>query len=143
VSGYNFKIGTVEFGASTLEELEALAQQAPAIFQHVENIKQANLAVQSASAQASTATPAVTVQAAQAPPAQPTPQAVPQYAPPAMPQQAPQYVPQPVAPVPAGPACQHGVKTFKTGVKKDGSQWSAYMCPAPKGTVGQCPPAWL
>lgn len=40
-----------------------------------------------------------------------------------------------------GPVCHHGPKQYKTGVK-NGKQWAAWMCPAPKGTAGQCPPEW-
>lgn len=42
----------------------------------------------------------------------------------------------------AAPACPHGTRTFKTGQGKRGP-WSAWMCPAPKGTPGQCDPQWL
>ena len=45
------------------------------------------------------------------------------------------------APVAQGPTCAHGARVHKTGVGAKGP-WSAWMCPTPKGTVGQCPPAW-
>ena len=45
------------------------------------------------------------------------------------------------APVAQGPTCAHGARVHKTGVGAKGP-WSAWMCPTPKGTVGQCAPAW-
>lgn len=46
----------------------------------------------------------------------------------------------PAAPAaPAGKACVHGPMTFKQGVSKStGKPWSAWFCPTPKGTPGQC-----
>ncbi len=41
------------------------------------------------------------------------------------------------------PICPHGTKVYKTGDKRDGSKWKAWMCPAPKGDESQCPPAWI
>lgn len=45
------------------------------------------------------------------------------------------------APVAQGPTCAHGARVHKTGVGAKGP-WSAWMCPTPKGTPNQCPPAW-
>lgn len=42
----------------------------------------------------------------------------------------------------SAPTCPHGTKTYKTG-QKNGNTWKAWMCPAVKGTPGQCPPEWL
>ncbi|MEU8086371.1 hypothetical protein AB0B57_22525 [Micromonospora sp. NPDC049101] len=41
------------------------------------------------------------------------------------------------------PSCPHGVKAFKTAPPASGKTWKAWMCPAPKGTPGQCPPEWM
>lgn len=49
----------------------------------------------------------------------------------------------PAAATSDGPVCEHGAKQFKSGMGKNGKQWTAWMCPAPKGTSGQCPPEWL
>ena len=46
------------------------------------------------------------------------------------------------APQQAAPACPHGVRVFKSG-NKNGRTWQAWMCPAPKGTPGQCQPEWV
>jgi hypothetical protein len=40
------------------------------------------------------------------------------------------------------PGCPHGTKTYKTGQSARGA-WQAWMCPAAKGTPGQCPPEWI
>ncbi len=64
--------------------------------------------------------------------------------------QAPAYAaPAPAAPVAAAgppgagaPICPHGAKTYKTGTGAKGA-WSAWMCPTPKGTPGQCKPEWI
>lgn len=40
------------------------------------------------------------------------------------------------------PVCPHGTKTYKTGTNNRGD-WAAWMCPARKGTPGQCPPEWI
>lgn len=56
-------------------------------------------------------------------------------------QQAAPQVPQQQAATPPGPSCQHGPMTFRSG-NKNGKAWSAYFCPTPKGTPGQCPPVW-
>lgn len=50
----------------------------------------------------------------------------------------------PAQPQQAGvPSCQHGMKQYKQGVSaKTGNPWSAWMCPAPKGTPDQCEPEW-
>lgn len=55
----------------------------------------------------------------------------------------PAWAGQPAAPAapaaPAGKACIHGAMTFKQGVSKTtGKPWSAWFCPTPKGTPGQC-----
>ena len=42
-----------------------------------------------------------------------------------------------------GPICKHGPKLRKTGMGKNGKQWDAWMCPAPKGQPDQCPPEWI
>jgi hypothetical protein len=66
------------------------------------------------------------------------------------------YVPQMPTPVPvqhqpgyqpsatpqAPPPCPHGPWQWKTGVGAKGP-WKAWMCPAPKGTPGQCEPKWI
>lgn len=46
------------------------------------------------------------------------------------------------APASNAPSCQHGVKVQRTGVGKNGKPWSAWMCPAPRGTADQCEPDW-
>ena len=50
------------------------------------------------------------------------------------------------APAPANsgqaPTCSHGTKSAKKGNGAKG-EWKAWMCPAPKGTPDQCPPAWV
>lgn len=49
----------------------------------------------------------------------------------------------PAAPVPAAPGaptCDHGARTFRSGVGKKGP-WTAWFCPQPKGTV-QCEAIW-
>lgn len=56
-------------------------------------------------------------------------------------QQAAPQVPQQQAATPPGPSCQHGPMTFRSG-NKNGKAWSAYFCPTPKGTPGQCDPVW-
>ena len=40
------------------------------------------------------------------------------------------------------PNCQHGAKNAKSGASAKGP-WRAWMCPAPKGTPGQCDPDWV
>lgn len=42
----------------------------------------------------------------------------------------------------AVPACPHGQKVARSGQGAKGP-WKAWMCPAPKGTPGQCEPAWV
>ena len=74
-------------------------------------------------------------------PAQPTPDAWAQQAqqgpPPAWAGQAPAAAPAPAAA--GGKVCAHGPMTFKQGVSnKTGKPWSAWFCPTPKGTPGQC-----
>lgn len=41
------------------------------------------------------------------------------------------------------PSCPHGTKLFRSGTKRDGGVWRAWMCPAPKGDPTQCKPEWL
>jgi hypothetical protein len=52
--------------------------------------------------------------------------------------------PTPPASMTAGtvPTCQHGSKNAKSGASAKGP-WRAWMCPAPKGTPGQCEPDWV
>jgi hypothetical protein len=40
------------------------------------------------------------------------------------------------------PSCSHGQKNAKSGASAKGP-WRAWMCPAPKGTPGQCEPDWV
>lgn len=40
------------------------------------------------------------------------------------------------------PQCPHGERVFRSGNGARGP-WSAWMCPAPKGTPGQCQPQWI
>jgi hypothetical protein len=47
----------------------------------------------------------------------------------------------PAPPVPGGPACDHGARIFRSGRKKDGSNWNAWFCPQPKGQP-QCDVEW-
>lgn len=76
----------------------------------------------------------VTSAAAPAPAYQPPQQ---QWAP-----EPPQAPPAPGAGMTPAPPCPHGTRQFKQGVGAKGP-WSAYFCPAPKGTPGQCEPQWL
>ena len=39
------------------------------------------------------------------------------------------------------PTCIHGDRVWKTGNKKDGTEWGAFMCTEPKGET-QCQPYW-
>lgn len=64
------------------------------------------------------------------------------YTPPATPAYTPPAAPAGTPPGMVAPTCPHGTKVFKTGQGKKG-EWRAFMCPAAKGTVGQCPPEWL
>lgn len=42
---------------------------------------------------------------------------------------------------PTGPVCKHGAMTHRTGTNKtNGSPWSGWFCPSPKGTPDQCSP---
>lgn len=50
--------------------------------------------------------------------------------------------PAPQAPAAPGPVCQHGARVFRSGTGKNGKPWSAWFCPTPKGTQGQCEPEW-
>jgi hypothetical protein len=50
---------------------------------------------------------------------------------------------QPAAPKSDGPVCQHGPKQLKHSKPGAARKWSAWMCPAPQGTPGQCTPEWL
>lgn len=48
----------------------------------------------------------------------------------------------PAAPAGGGaPSCQHGPRTFREGVGKNGP-WAAYFCPTPQGTPDQCKALW-
>lgn len=42
----------------------------------------------------------------------------------------------------AAPTCPHGTRQFRQGVGAKGP-WSAYFCPTPKNTPGQCQPEWV
>lgn len=68
------------------------------------------------------------------------PQAQPTWNPPA------QQVAQPGI-VGAAPQCVHGARKLVNGVAKSGPNvgkpWSAWMCPSPKGTPGQCKPEYV
>lgn len=64
----------------------------------------------------------------------------------------PQPVQQPPAQTPWGggqsaatfqaPQCQHGGRTHRSGVDKNGKPWAAWFCPAQKGDPTQCDPIW-
>lgn len=41
------------------------------------------------------------------------------------------------------PQCAHGPRQFRTSKPGAGKPWSAWMCPTPKGTPGQCEPQWI
>jgi hypothetical protein len=43
---------------------------------------------------------------------------------------------------PPAPQCQHGEKVYRSGVGKNGP-WTAWFCPSPKGTPGQCKAQFL
>ena len=59
------------------------------------------------------------------------------------PPQTPQGFQQPSAPVAAANDrfCSHGAMVKRTGVGAKG-EWRAWFCPTPKGTEGQCAPAF-
>lgn len=83
----------------------------------------------------------------QAPPAYvPQPGAAPQQWAPVDPgpPPAPAWGPPTTAPQQYGtvPTCAHGQRVAKSGSSAKGP-WRAYMCPTPKGTVGQCEPQWI
>ena len=68
-------------------------------------------------------------------------------APPAQQVVAPQQVVQQPAPnaasaAPSAPVCRHGSMEWKTG-NKNGKDWKAWMCAAPKGAVDKCDPQWV
>lgn len=71
-------------------------------------------------------------------------QVVQQQAPVQMQQPAP--VQQPVqdasSAAPGGPMCRHGAMEWKTG-SKNGKDWKAWMCSAPKGAADKCDPQWV
>ena len=76
-----------------------------------------------------------------APPAAPVTAPAPaQPAPPSSGWGQPQAAPQQA--IQDAPHCPHGVRVFKSG-NKNGRTWQAWMCPAPKGTPGQCQPEWV
>lgn len=59
-------------------------------------------------------------------------------------EQAPSFAPVPPPTAPAGvggKSCQHGPMVKRTGVGAKG-EWRAFFCPTPKGTEGQCSPAF-
>jgi hypothetical protein len=58
-------------------------------------------------------------------------------------QQAQQQAAPSGAPAGQGKMCEHGQKQWKEGVGNGGRAWKAWMCPAPKGTPGQCAPEWV
>lgn len=45
----------------------------------------------------------------------------------------------PAAAPQGGKSCVHGAMVFRSGTSAKGP-WSAYFCPTPKGTQGQCAP---
>lgn len=58
-------------------------------------------------------------------------------------QSAPQAPPQQQAPQGGGtppPQCQHGTMVQRSAKPDAARQWSAFFCPTPKGTPGQCKP---
>ena len=64
----------------------------------------------------------------------------------AAPVQAPAPVQQPVqdasSAAPSAPMCRHGAMEWKTG-SKNGKEWRAWMCSAPKGAPDKCDPQWV
>lgn len=62
------------------------------------------------------------------------------------PVQAPAPVQQPVqdasSAAPSAPMCRHGAMEWKTG-SKNGKDWKAWMCSAPKGAADKCDPQWV
>jgi len=64
----------------------------------------------------------------------------------AAPVQAPAPVQQPVqdasSAAPSAPMCRHGAMEWKTG-SKNGKDWKAWMCSAPKGATDKCDPQWV
>jgi hypothetical protein len=64
----------------------------------------------------------------------------------AAPVQAPAPVQQPVqdasSAAPSAPMCRHGAMEWKTG-SKNGKDWKAWMCSAPKGAADKCDPQWV
>ena len=64
----------------------------------------------------------------------------------AAPVQAPAPVQQPVqdasSAAPSTPMCRHGAMEWKTG-SKNGKDWKAWMCSAPKGAADKCDPQWV
>ncbi|MGL4178294.1 MAG: hypothetical protein ACRCSN_19740 [Dermatophilaceae bacterium] len=49
----------------------------------------------------------------------------------------------PPAGSPPPPQCSHGARVYRTGPKKNGGEWKAYFCPAPKGDPSQCDAEWV
>jgi hypothetical protein len=43
---------------------------------------------------------------------------------------------------PSAPMCRHGAMEWKTG-SKNGKDWKAWMCSAPKGAPDKCDPQWV
>lgn len=69
-----------------------------------------------------------------------------QVAPQQAPVQAQAPVQQPVqdasSAAPSAPMCRHGAMEWKTG-SKNGKDWKAWMCSAPKGAADKCDPQWV
>ncbi len=122
--------GYIEIAAPSAVEVLALANDALTQHLHAKGIEIEKVAV------ATVAFPGAEV--VQVPEqSQPAPQPV-QAAPVQPPAQA-------APPTPAaGPevrSCVHGPRTHRTGTSARGA-WSAWFCPLPKGTPGECAPEW-
>ncbi|GLY55354.1 hypothetical protein [Lentzea sp. NBRC 102530] len=67
-----------------------------------------------------------------------------QFIPPPGPAQQPPQGWQPSVPQQAAPAhapqCQHGARVYRQDKKATPPAWTAWFCPTPKGTPGQCEP---
>lgn len=51
--------------------------------------------------------------------------------------------PAPAASAAPAPTCIHGARQFRSSKPGAAKAWSAWMCPTPKGTAGQCEPEWV
>ena len=75
-----------------------------------------------------------------------TGQTIAQHIPLAPASQQPAPVQQPVqdasSAAPSAPMCRHGAMEWKTG-SKNGKDWKAWMCSAPKGAADKCDPQWV